>query len=176
LQQEKLWKIRHASATVASHSIGNKKAVPIIEDGVVPIAKFREYVDGVYALFNKYHLDVALWGHAGDANLHMQPYLDLSQVGDRQIAFRLMDEYYNLVISLGGTTSGEHNDGRLRAPYLDRVYGGAVYELFTKVKKIFDPYDTLNPGVKMGVTIEDIKPLVRSEFGMEHLYDHLPRS
>ncbi len=176
LKQERLWKIRYASAAVAAHSIGNKKAVPIIEDGIVPLNRFKEYIDGVYAMFAKNHLEVALWGHAGDANLHMQPFLDLAQIGDRQMAFRLMDEYYSLVISLGGSTSGEHNDGRLRAPYLDKVYGHAAYELFEKVKKIFDPYGTLNPGVKIGVTTEDLKPMVRSEYNMEHLYDHLPRS
>jgi FAD/FMN-containing dehydrogenase len=176
LKQERLWKIRHASASVVAHSIGSKKAIPIIEDGIVPIARFKEYVAGVYELFEKYHLDVALWGHAGDANLHMQPFLDLSQIGDRQLAFRLMDEYYSLIISLGGSTSAEHNDGRLRAPYLERVYGQEAYNLFLKVKKIFDPYGILNPGVKVGVSLEDIKPLVRTQFSMDHLYDHLPRS
>lgn len=174
--QEKLWKIRHASATVVAHAAGTKKAVPIIEDGIVPLARFNEYVKGVYEIFSRNNVEVALWGHAGDANLHMQPFLDLSHVGDRQIAFRLMDEYYKLVLSLGGSTSGEHNDGRLRAPYLEQVYGKEIYDVLVKVKQIFDPYGTLNPGVKIGVRLEDIKPLVRSDFGMEHLYDHLPRS
>ncbi|HEX8182502.1 MAG TPA: FAD-binding oxidoreductase [Candidatus Saccharimonadales bacterium] len=176
LKQEKLWKIRHASAAVVAHSVGAKKAVPIIEDGVVPLNRFKEYVDGVYSIFAKNHLQVALWGHAGDANLHMQPFLDLSQIGDRQLAFRIMDEYYSLVLSLGGSTSGEHNDGRLRGPYLDKVYGHDAYELFLKVKKICDPYGTLNPGVKVGVTMEDLKGMVRTHYSMEHLYDHLPRS
>ena len=176
IRQEKLWKIRHSSAAVVAHSIGARKALPIVEDGVVPLGRFKDYIEGVYQLFNKYHLEAAVWGHAGDANLHMQPYLDLSQVGDRQTAFRLMDDYYNLVISLGGSTSGEHNDGRLRAPYLEKLYGEAVYNVFVKVKQVLDPYGTLNPGVKVGVTLENIKPLVRSQFNMEHLYDHLPRS
>jgi FAD/FMN-containing dehydrogenase len=97
-------------------------------------------------------------------------------VGDRQKAFRILDEYYNLVISLGGSTSGEHGDGRIRAPYLEKLYGPETYQLFTKVKQIFDPYGTLNPGVKIGVTIDHIKPLLRSTYTMDHLYDHLPRS
>jgi FAD/FMN-containing dehydrogenase len=176
LQQEKLWKVRHSSATLITHNAGNKKAVPIIEDGIVPLDKFKDYITGVYEMFARHRLDVAIWGHAGDANLHMQPYLDLSQVGDRQQVFRLMDEYYSLVISLGGSTSGEHNDGRLRAPYLERLYGQQLYSVFQKVKLICDPYGTLNPGVKMNVTLDAIKPLVRTHFSMEHLYDHLPRS
>lgn len=175
-EQEKFWKIRHASAAVVAHAEGNLKAVPIVEDGVVPIDQLEKYIQGVYDLFARHHLTVAIWGHAGDANLHLQPFLDLSQLGDRQKAFRLMDEYYNLVIGLGGSTSGEHGDGRLRAPYLQKLYGADVYALFQKVKQIFDPYGILNPGVKIGVSSDDIKPLVRQEFTLDHLYQHLPRS
>jgi FAD/FMN-containing dehydrogenase len=174
--QENLWKIRHASASVITFGDGGTKALPIIEDGIVPPDRLREYVEGVYQLFTRNNLPVAIWGHAGDANLHMQPFLDLSQVGDRQKAFRVMDEYYNLVISLGGSTSAQHGDGRLRAPYLQKLYGPEVYTLFTKVKQIFDPYSTMNPGVKMNVTLETIKPMLRSSYSLEHLHDHLPRS
>jgi FAD/FMN-containing dehydrogenase len=87
-----------------------------------------------------------------------------------------MEEYYNLVIGLGGSTSGEHNDGRLRGPYLAKLYGQDVYDLFTKVKQIFDPYGTLNAGVKVGVNLEDIKPLLRQEYNLDHLYQHMPHS
>lgn len=174
--QSRLWKIRHASASVVAHSEGQLKAVPIIEDGVVPADKFETYVTGVYKLFAAAKLQVAVWGHAGDGNLHMQPFLDLSQLGDRQKAFKLIDEYYKLVISLGGTTSGEHGDGRLRAPYLPLLYGPEGYALLKRVRHIFDPYATLNPGVKIDVTLDDIKPLVRNTYTMDHLYDHMPRS
>lgn len=175
-KQDRLWKIRHSSASVVAHVEGNTKALPIIEDGVVPVDKFEEYITGVYALFQRNKLRAAVWGHAGDANLHLQPYLDLSQLGDRQKMFRVIDEYYRLVISLGGSTSGEHNDGRLRAPYLQQLYGPDIYEIFKKVKQIFDPYNNLNPGVKVNVTLDDIKPLLRQEYNLHHLYDHMPRT
>jgi len=175
-RQEQLWKIRQSSAAVVAYGEGGTKALPIIEDGIVPVERFREYLEGIHQLFDRYHLQAAVWGHAGDANLHIQPLLDLSQVGDRQKAFKLIDEYYNLVISLGGSTSGEHGDGRLRAPYLQKMYGPEMYAVFQKVKQIFDPYGTLNPGVKMNVDLESIKPLIRSTYSMDHLYDHLPRS
>ncbi|HET6924661.1 MAG TPA: FAD-binding oxidoreductase [Candidatus Saccharimonadales bacterium] len=175
-KQAQLWKIRHASATVISQVQGRAKAVPIIEDGVVPLAQFADYLRGTQEIFKRNGLQLAVWGHAGDANLHLQPYLDLSQVGDRQKAFKVADEYYKLVISLGGSTSGEHNDGRIRAPYLSLLYGNEVYGLLQKVKQIFDPYNSLNPGVKMNVSLEDIRPLMRHEYGLEHLYQHMPRS
>lgn len=173
---ENTWKIRHSAAEVAQHVEGSKRAVPIIEDGVVPIDRFNDYIDKIYELFKKHNLDVAIWGHAGNANLHVQPYLDLSQVGDRQKVFKIIDDYYNMVIELGGSTSGEHSDGRLRAPYLKQLYGDELYALFEKVKTIFDPHGTLNPGVKIGVTLDDIKPLLRQEYSMAHLHAHLPRT
>jgi FAD/FMN-containing dehydrogenase len=175
-EREMLWKIRHSAAAVIWHVEGNKKAIPIIEDGVVPQEKFEEYITGIYKIFEKHKLDVAVWGHAGDANVHLQPFMDLGSVGDRQRVFKIMDDYYGMVMSLGGSTAGEHNDGRLRAPYLPQLYGPEVYELFQKIKKIFDPYNTLNPGVKIDVTREDIAPLMRKEYSMEHLSDHLPRA
>ncbi len=174
--KERLWKIRHCAAAVISYTEGNSKALPIIEDGIVPVERFKEYLEGVYQIFAKYRLKISIWGHAGNANLHMQPFLDLSQVGDRQKVFKIIDDYYNLVISLGGSTSGEHSDGRLRAPYLKKLYGDEMYELFQKVKQIFDPYGTLNPGVKINVTLEDVKPLLRYEYSMDHLHEHWPHS
>lgn len=176
LKQDRLWGIRHASAAIVAHSQGAKRALPIIEDGIVPPEKLYEYLTTVYELFKKFKLPVAVWGHAGDANLHMRPFLDLAQVGDRQIALKLIDEYYKLVISMGGSTSGQHNDGRIRAPYLKELYGTEVYQLFQQVKKIFDPHNTLNPGVKIGATTENTKSLLRTQYSMDHLYDHLPRS
>jgi FAD/FMN-containing dehydrogenase len=175
-KKEELWKIRHSAAAVIAHTDGNTKALPIIEDGIVPLEKFESYLNAVYDIFARYKLQVAIWGHAGNANLHMQPFLDLAQVGDRQKVFKIIDDYYSMVIGLGGSTSGEHSDGRLRAPYLKQLYGDDMYTLFQKVKQIFDPYGILNPGVKVNVTLDDIKPLLRHEYSMEHLYDHMPRS
>lgn len=175
-KQSRLWKIRHLSAMSATHAEGQAKALPIIDDGVVPVDKLAEFIGKLYEICQRNGVQPALWGHAGDANIRLQPHLDLGQVGDRQKVFKLMQEYYDLVISLGGTTSGEYNDGRLRAPFLKQLYGDEMYAVFQKVKQIFDPYNMLNPGVKIDVSLEDIKPLVRSEYGQGHPYEHLPRS
>lgn len=175
-EQQRLWGIRHSAAAVIWHVEGNKKALPIIEDGVVPREKFAQFVEAIYALFERYHLDVALWGHAGDANLHLQPFLDLDVVGDRQKVFKIMTEYYDTVLKMGGSTCGEHNDGRLRAPFLPKVYGPEMYEVFRQVKKVFDPYGTLNPGVKIDVQLKDLVPILRHEYSLKHLADHLPRT
>ena len=175
-RQQQLWKIRQATGVLLGNTDGQLRAVPIIDDAAIPVDRYQEYLDGVYKLFEKAGLQPAVWGHAGGGSFHVQPLLNIGQVGDRQKAFRLMDEYYKFVISLGGTPSGERNDGRLRAPYLEQLYGSEIYALFQKVKQIFDPYNTLNPGVKIGTSLDDIKALVRPDYNLAHFYDHLPRS
>lgn len=175
-EQQRLWSIRRSAAAVIWHVDGNKKALPIIEDGVVPRENFAQFIAAAYDLFEKYNLRVAIWGHAGDANLHLQPFLDLALVSDRQKVFKIMEEYYSMVLKMGGSTTGEHNDGRLRAPYLPKVYGQDMYKVFEDVKKAFDPYGILNPGVKVGVTVKDLTGMLRNEYSLNHLADHLPRS
>jgi len=175
-QQQQFWKLRQATGALLGNNEGLLRAVPIIGDAAVPLDKLQDYCQGIYALLKSANLPMAVWGHAGDGILHVQPRLNLGQVGDRQKVFRLMDEYHTLVRNLGGSISAENGDGRLRTPYLEAIYGTELYGLLQKVKQIFDPYGTLNPGVKFGSSLDDIKAIVRTDYGFEHLYDHLPRS
>ncbi|GAC1500918.1 MAG: hypothetical protein NVS1B10_04820 [Candidatus Saccharimonadales bacterium] len=174
-QQQQLWKIRQAANLLVSHNEGLIRSLPLF-DGAVPVDRLREYIEGIYDLFEANNLKPALWGPAGEGILHIQPLLNLGQVGDRQKAFRLMDEYNRLVISLGGAISSDSGDGRLRTPYLESMYGPEIYGLLQKVKKIFDPYNILNPGVKFDSSLDDIKAIVRQDYSLDHLYDHLPRT
>ena len=175
-ERERIWKVRNSAAVLMSANFKGKVALPIIEDGCVPPENFPKLISGTYALFNKYNLDVAVWGHAGDANIHIQPMLDLSSLGDRQKAFKLMDAYYGMILELGGTISGEHNDGRLRTPYMKEMYPSEVYDVFAKVKQIFDPYNFLNPGVKFGTTKEDLVVMMRHDYDSAHWKKRLPVS
>jgi len=81
--------------------------------------------------------------------------LDLSKPGIKEMIMKLTDEVYDLVISFGGSITGEHNDGLIRSPYLKKMYGVAVYELFEQTKQIFDPDNIFNPGKKVGGSIEE---------------------
>ncbi len=174
--QARLWKVRHATSSFLSHSEKQLKAIPLIDDCAVPLDRLGELIGGVTKLFAQEQLQLAMWGHAGDGSLHIHPFIDLASLGDRQRAMRLLDTYYSLVTSLGGTTSSQHGDGRLRAPYLEKVYGAEATVLIGKVKSIFDPYNILNPGVKVNVKIDDIKTLMREHYSLNHLYNHMPRS
>jgi len=175
-KKDELWKIREAAGSYLTHDLGSARAIPLIEDGIVPVDKLQEFLQAIYQMFKAYNLPTAVWGHAGNGNLHVQPMLDLGEVGDRQKIFKLLEDYYSLIMSLGGSTTAQHGDGRLRGPFLEKLYGAEVYGLFKQVKQIFDPYSILNPGVKIGVNLEDLRPILRQEYSLEHLYDHMPNS
>lgn len=173
-EQAALWKIRRSAAAVIWMYNGPKKALPIIEDGAVPLKNMPEFLSEIYRVFEKYKIQVAVWGHAGNANFHLQPFLNLSSLRDRKKVFELMDEFYKIVIRLEGTTCGEHNDGILRGPYLKKLYGAEVFDLFKDVKNLFDPHGFLNPGVKTGAEKEDAMVHLRREYSMKHLHDFFP--
>ena len=173
-EQDEMWRIRRGAAAVIWTHPGAKKALPIIEDGIVPINNMSIYLNQAYSLFDKYNVKIATWGHAGNANMHMQPFLDLSNMRDRGKVFNITDDYYKMVMKLGGSTSAEHNDGILRGPYLKDLFGAKVYHLFEEVKTLFDPLNILNPGVKMNVSKQDAMIKMRREYSMRHLYEHLP--
>ncbi|GAC1392412.1 MAG: hypothetical protein NVSMB46_08240 [Candidatus Saccharimonadales bacterium] len=176
VKRDELWKVRHSSALVTAYSESKTRALPIIEDGIVPVDRISEFLSASQELFERYRATISVWGHIGDGNLHMMPILDVGQLGDRQKIFKFMDEFYEMVINFGGSTSAQHGDGRLRAPYLEKLYGADMYELFKNVKQAFDPFNTLNPGVKVDVSLEDLKSHLRDDYSVEHLYDHMPHS
>lgn len=174
--QEKLWSIRHSAAAVVNYDQSGKTAIPIIEDGIVPFSAFRSFIDDVYEMFTRHHLEVAIWGHAGDANIHIHPLLDLRKTVDRQKAFKLMDEYYKLVLKYGGSIAAEHNDGRLRAPYVAAQVGEEMADVYAQIKAAFDPHGTLNPGVKTGTELKEVAAMLRDSYSLAYLSDHLPRT
>ncbi len=163
------WKLRRSAAAVMWTIPGKKKALPIIEDGTVPPHKLTEFIQRAYEIFDKYQLEIAIWGHAGDADLHMQPFMDLSKVSDRKKLFAMTDEFYQMVHELGGTAAGEHNDSLMRAVYMPLMFGPEMEKLFNEVKHIFDPENMFNPHKKVGVDFNYVKQHLRHEYSIQSL-------
>jgi D-lactate dehydrogenase len=92
-------------------------------------------------------IPIVMFGHAGDGHIHVNLLPDTGQAGWEEAITGVMEEVTAAVIRLGGTPSGEHGDGRLRADTLVQVYGSEIVELFRLVKHSFDPLGILNPGV-----------------------------
>jgi len=152
---------------------GRKQALPFTEDGVVPLDKLGQFIERSYKLLAKHDLEGAVWGHAGDGNLRLQPLIDLSRKRDVDKLFALEREYLDMVVSLGGSPSAGNGDGLLRAAYLPHIYGEELAELYASLKHIFDPHGIFNPHKKSGATEAYARAHLRTKYSLKHFYDHL---
>lgn len=148
-EQERLWDVRRAAVPIMNRIKGRKRPIPFIEDAIVPPERLDDFIVGAYAIFDKYSVDACVYGHAGDGNMHIRPLIDMRDKADLIKMDKMADDFYRMVLSLGGSTSAEHGDGILRVPYLRKQFG-PLYTMFTQIKDIFDPKGILNPGKKIG--------------------------
>lgn len=148
-EQDRIWGVRRAAVPIMNRVKGRKRPIPFIEDAIVPPEHLDEFIIGAYALFEKYAVEACVYGHAGDGNMHIRPLMDMKDKADLAKMDKMADDFYRMVISLGGSTTAEHGDGILRIPYLKKQFG-PLYGVFTRIKDIFDPKGILNPGKKIG--------------------------
>jgi len=139
-------KVRSISGPILNRIKGPKRPIAFIEDAAVHVSRLPEYISGLRGLFDKFDVKAAIYGHAGDGNLHTMAMLDLRQQEDVKIMLDLADAVFDLVLSLNGTISGEHADGRLRTQYVARQYPN-LYHAMMEIKALFDPCGIMNPGV-----------------------------
>jgi FAD/FMN-containing dehydrogenase len=144
---ERLWAIRHAASPILAALSEQRRSLQVIEDGCVPPERMSDYIRAVRQAARDRGLAIVMFGHAGDGHIHVNLLPEVSQAGWEAAIASLLDEVTETIIQLGGTPSGEHGDGRLRAASLARVYGTEIVELFRRVKHSFDPLGIFNPGI-----------------------------
>lgn len=151
---EALWAFRHAASPMLARLDPWLKSMQIIEDACVPPARIADYIRGVRVALDASRIRGVIFGHAGDAHVHVNALLDVRDPDWHVRVRSLFDRVIDLTAALGGTPSGEHGDGRLRTPVLDRFLSADELALCARLKSHFDPFRLLNPGVKVGA-VED---------------------
>lgn len=156
---EKYWVVRRESFALLRKNSHGLYASPFIDDFVVPVDSYPQFLPELSALLGEYQdkFIYTIAGHIGNGNFHIIPLMDLSKPESREIILELSPRVYELVLKYGGTTTGEHNDGIIRTPYLPMLFGPKVVALFEETKRIFDPMNIFNPGKKVGGTFKDIE-------------------
>ncbi len=152
----RLWGLRRrASPAIAEAASTGLVSMQFIEDSVVPPDRLGDYLTGVQTILARAETDAAVFGHAGDANVHVNPLVDVRRPDWRERVRSILESTVELVATLGGTLSGEHGDGRLRAPFLGRIWGDERARAFGELKRRLDPAGVLNPGVLVPVPGQD---------------------
>lgn len=160
---EALWAVRRQASASLARLPETRRSLQVIEDGCVPIERLSDYIAGLRAAAVAHRIPVALFGHAGDGHVHVNVLPDLTRSGWQDDVAGLYEDTVALLQRLGGTPSGEHGDGRLRAGTLERFFGSQVMDLFMRVKRAYDPMTILNPGVILPAA--DWQPLADLKVG-----------
>ena len=143
--QKGVWEIREAGVG-ASRVPGIEDAWPSWEDSAVAPDRLGPYLRDLRALLERYGYRYSMYGHFGQGCVHMRSTFDLKTV-EGVASFRsFMEEGADLVVSYGGSLSGEHGDGQARGELLPRMFGREIMQAFREFKAAWDPDGRMNPG------------------------------
>jgi len=162
-QSEKFWIMRRYSFQLLRTKVKDKHSAPFIDDLVVNPEHLAEFLPKVRRIIKKHKLATTIVGHIGDGNFHFIPLMKLENYHERQKLLPTMREVNELVLSYKGSLSGEHNDGLVRGPWLEQMYGKEIVDLFKATKDIFDPKGIFNPHKKANATWD---------YSFSHIRDH----
>jgi FAD/FMN-containing dehydrogenase/Fe-S oxidoreductase len=174
--QRALWRLREEGSGISTRMADGSEAWPGWEDTAVPPERLGAYLRDLRALLDRHGLRGVTYGHFGEGCIHLRIDWDLVS-GDGVAAYRrFIEEGADLVARHGGTLSGEHGDGQVRAELLPRMYSPAAIALFERFKAIWDPAGRMNPGMVVrpyrideNLRFAAVKPLpIATEFGYPH--------
>lgn len=143
-ESESVWRWRSGISLAVATARGGKAS----EDVVVPVDRLAEAIERVFAIGRRHGLEACSWGHAGDGNLHATFLVDRADPDALARAADAADDLFALAVELGGSISGEHGIGSVKAGQLGAQWPDRALELHAGVKRVFDPKGLLNPGKK----------------------------
>jgi FAD/FMN-containing dehydrogenase/Fe-S oxidoreductase len=154
-----VWKIREAGPRAAISAPGKPPRYEGWDDAAVPPSRLGPYLRDLRRLLDEYGYDAAYYGHFGHGCIHMQVSFDLqSEPGIRKYA-EFVERAADLVVSYGGSISGEHGDGQARGALLQKMFGAELMDALRQFKAIWDPDRKLNPGklIDAGLPTADLR-------------------
>lgn len=162
--EEKFWTMRRESFNLLRKNVKRKHTAPFIDDLIVPPDTLPQFLPELTEVMERYKLLYTVAGHMGDGNFHIIPLMDLSEQTERDKIYPVLDEVTDLILKYHGSLSGEHNDGLIRGPMLERMYGKEFTDLLKHVKQIFDPDNIFNPHKKTDADMDFSKQHIRRSF------------
>lgn len=145
---------RKSFKMLLDHPRGDKHALAFLEDTIVPIENYDKFLGALEAILQDYDMTYTYAGHIGDGSIRLIPLVDVDSPQAAQNIIDLATRVYELVFAFGGSISADHNDGLIRTPFLERMYGAEMVTLFARVKELFDPFGIFNPGKKVGGSLD----------------------
>lgn len=176
LEEEKIWQVREAGLGATARVPGEPVTWEGWEDSAVPPEKLGTYLRALRKLFEKFGYACSLYGHFGDGCVHTRIDFGLKEKKGIEKYRRFVAEAAQLVVSLGGSISGEHGDGQSKADLLPLMFGEELIQAFREFKRIWDPDNRMNPGkmvnafhnhenLRLGVNYNPWQPKTHFHYG-----------
>ena len=145
-EEKRLWEVRESGLGATAYVPGQTDTHPGWEDSAVPPEQVGPYLRDLRKLYDKYGYSAALYGHFGDGCIHCRVNFDLVTPLGIETYKTFLDEASDLILSYGGSLSGEHGDGQARGPLLYKMFGPDLINAFREFKETWDPGWKMNPG------------------------------
>ncbi len=143
---KRVWDLRRAGLGILSNMPGDTRPVSLIEDCAVEVEKLGSFVAEIEKMLASYGKESVYHAHIGTGELHIRPLLNLKDSDEVKLMRSIAGETARLVKKYRGSLSGEHGDGRLRGEFIPIILGEHNYLLNRRIKRLFDPFNILNPG------------------------------
>jgi FAD/FMN-containing dehydrogenase/Fe-S oxidoreductase len=174
-RQHRIWKLRESGLGATAWVPGLPDMWPGWEDSAVPPDQVPRYLRELRKLFDRYGYKPSLYGHFGQGCIHCRVDFDLYTAAGLRNWRAFLDEAADLVVSFGGSLSGEHGDGQARAELLPRMFSPELIAAFREFKRLWDPQGRMNPGkvvdpypitsnLRLGTDYNPPEPATRFEY------------
>ncbi|WP_158820877.1 FAD-binding and (Fe-S)-binding domain-containing protein [Granulicella sp. S156] len=145
-EARKVWFVRESALGATAFVPGEPVGWEGWEDAAVAPHKLGEYLRAIFALMQEYGYRSPMYGHFGHGCVHLRINFDFQSERGIAIYREFVDRATDLVVSLGGSISGEHGDGQARGALLEKMFGPELMEAFREFKRLWDPLGRMNPG------------------------------
>ena len=155
--QATIWSLREAALGLSMAMKDDAKSLSFVEDTAVAPEKLRDYIERFLAIVKRHKTTAGVYAHASVGCLHVRPVINMKTADGVRTFESLANDVADLVLEFGGALSGEHGDGLVRGPFMEKMFGTTLYGAFRAVKHTFDPDRIFNPG-----KIVDCPPMTRN--------------
>jgi len=145
-EAKRVWKVRESALGATAFVPGEPLRWEGWEDSAVPVDQLGDYLRDLFAAARKYDYSSPIYGHFGQACVHLRFNFDLETEAGIQKYRSFLDTAADIVLAHGGSLSGEHGDGQARAALLPKMFGPELVRAFSEFKAIWDPTNKMNPG------------------------------
>lgn len=159
--QNDVWVVRKAGLNLLMGIKGDHKPNHFIEDAAVTVDKLPDYVERVADIVHNAGTTFAIYAHASAGCLHIKPLINMKSIEGLRQYRQIGEAVADLVVSFGGTTSGEHGEGLARGCFSEKVFGAKLVGAFREIKAAFDPDNRMNPGKMVDVAQMDDPRILR---------------